>query len=200
ARHWTRNEALGHPLFWSMMPAIVGLSAFGTAFFFHQAHYAALNGWTHLSLVALFPVYTGLAIVSMVVSGIALDRLGTARLIPFYQLPLVAGFLCFAWTDDLMLVAVGLAFFALSTGANATLPNAFWAEFYGTRHIGSIKAIAAAAMVLGSAIGPLVTGLLIDVGVPLDIQYVWVAGYFAAASLCIGWGIRQGRAALSVSA
>ena len=198
-RHWTRNQALTHPLFWLMMPAVAGISAFGTAFFFHQAHYAVTNGWSHLSLVALFPVYTGVAVLAMILSGVALDRFGTARLLPFYQVPLIAAFLCFALTDHLGTVAVGLVFFALSTGAHATLPIAFWAEFYGTRHIGSIKAAAAAAMVLGSAIGPLVTGMLIDAGMSLDAQYVWVAGYFALSGISIWSGVKMGRAALAVA-
>ncbi|WP_299045129.1 MFS transporter [uncultured Tateyamaria sp.] len=199
-RHWTRTQSLGHPLFWFMVPALLGLSAFGTAFFFQQAHYAAVNGWTHLSLVALFPIYTGVGIVAMVVSGFALDRFGTARLIPFYQLPLVAGFLCFAAADRLAIVALGLVFFAMTTGANSTLPNAFWAEFYGTRHIGSIKAMAAAVMVLGSAIGPLITGILIDWAVPLGTQYVWVAAYFAMTTAAMWFGVARARLRLTVAA
>ena len=72
------------------------LEAFNTAFFFQQVHFAELQGWTHVELVAMFPVYTGLSIVAMVASGWMLDRLGTARLMPFYQLPMVAAFLLFA--------------------------------------------------------------------------------------------------------
>ncbi|MBY5933412.1 MFS transporter [Tateyamaria omphalii] len=198
-RHWTRREALTHPLFWFMVPALVGLSAFGTAFFFQQAHYAEVNGWSHLSLVALFPIYTAVGIGAMVLSGFALDRFGTARLIPFYQTPIIAAFLCFAWADQLTLVALGLVFFAITSGANATFPNAFWAEFYGTRFIGSIKAMAAAAMVLGSAIGPLITGVLIDFGVALNTQYIGVAVYFAGASLSMWIGVSRARRSLSLA-
>ena len=32
-RHWTRREALGHPLFWFVVPALLGPGAFITAFF-----------------------------------------------------------------------------------------------------------------------------------------------------------------------
>ena len=32
--HWTRKETISHPLFWFMMPAVIGQSAFNTAFFF----------------------------------------------------------------------------------------------------------------------------------------------------------------------
>lgn len=199
-RHWTRIQSLRHPLFWFMAPALLGLSAFGTAFFFQQAHYAAVNGWAHLSLVALFPIYTIVGIGAMVISGFALDRFGTARLIPFYQLPLVVGFICFAVADHLGMVAVGLVFFAITTGANSTLPNAFWAEFYGTRYIGAIKAMAAAVMVLGSAIGPLLTGVLIDWGVPLSTQYIWVAIFFAGTSAGMWFGVSRARTRLPVAA
>ena len=199
ATHWTRRQALFHPLFWLMVPALLGLSAFGTAFFFHQAHYASVNGWTHLSLVALFPLYTGVGIIAMVLSGFALDRFGTARLIPFYQIPLIAAFLCFAWADQLEMVALGIVFFALTTGANSTFPNAFWAEFYGTRHIGAIKALAAAVMVLGSALGPLITGLLIDADTALNTQYVAVALYIAEASGCMWEGFQRVRPTLALA-
>lgn len=196
ARHWTRRETLMHPLFWLMVPGLAGLSAFGTAFFFHQAYYAELKGWAHISLVALFPIYTVAGIGAMILSGIALDRFGTARLMPFFQLPLVIAFLFFAGAGSLWAGAAGLVFFALTTGANATLPNAFWAEFYGTRSIGSIKAMAAAVMVLGSALGPGITGVLIDLGVDLPVQYVGVSIYFLIATLCMWIGVRRARRSL----
>jgi MFS family permease len=55
-RHWTRNQTLRHPLFWFMVPALLGPSAFGTALFFHQVHYAEIKGWEHVQLVSLFPL------------------------------------------------------------------------------------------------------------------------------------------------
>ncbi len=70
---------------------------------------------------------------------------------------------------------------ALTVGANHTLPSAFWAEFYGTRYIGAVKAMAAAVMVLGTAIGPILTGVLIDRGVTFDTQMIGIAGWFACA-------------------
>lgn len=195
--HWSRTATLRHPLFWFMVPAILGPSAFNTAFFFHQVYFAELKGWTHLSLVTLFPLYTGVAIAAMVVSGIALDRFGTARLIPLYQLPMVVAFTIFAGATSLGHAAIAFVFLALSTGANSTLPNAFWAEFYGTRFIGSIKAMATAVMVLGSAIGPGITGVLIDLQVSLMTQYIGVAVYFLLSSLCMWIGIRRYRPALA---
>ncbi|MCR9125016.1 MAG: MFS transporter [Rhodobacteraceae bacterium] len=195
-RFWTRHEAMRHPLFWFMVPALLGPAAFNTAFFFQQVHYARINGWDHVDLVAMFPLYTAVATGVMVMSGWLLDRWGTPRIMPFYQLPLVLAFATFATADGLGAVMVGLVFLAMAQGFNTTLPNAFWAEFYGTAHIGSIKAMAAAIMVLGSAMGPGITGVLIDAGIGLDRQYLGVAAYFIAASALMGLGIRRARSAL----
>ena len=190
-RHWTRNQALAHPLFWYMVPAFVGLSAFNTAFFFLQVHFAEVKGWEHFQLVAMFPIYTGVAIGTMILSGILLDRFGTARLIPYFQLPMVFAFLIFAYGDSLKMALVGFIFLGLTSGANATLPNAFWAEFFGTKHLGSIKAAAAAAMVLGSAIGPALTGVLLDLSISLEVQYIVISAFFAISSLMMWLGISK---------
>ena len=197
-KSWTRREALSHPLFWMMIPAMLGPAAFNTAFFFHQVHFAGIKSWAHVELVAFFPVYTLIGIVSMVGSGWALDRWGTSRLMPFYQLPMVVSFVAFSLANGPLGAFVGFLFLAMTTGANSTLPNAFWAEFYGTAHIGAIKALAAAVMVFGSAIGPGITGLLIDLGIGLERQFLGVAVFFLLTSGLVFIGIRRARADLPV--
>ncbi|SEK83028.1 Major Facilitator Superfamily protein [Roseovarius azorensis] len=198
-RQWTRGEALRHFLFWFMVPALLGPSAFNTAFFFHQVHFAGIKAISHVELVAMFPIYTAIGIVAMVASGWALDRVGTARLLPFMQLPMVAAFLLFAFAEGSGMVLLGFVFLALTTGANSTLPNAFWAEFYGTANLGGIKAMAAAVMVLGSAIGPGITGLGIDLGLGIEAQYVIVAGYFVFTTAMVTIGVARARPLLSLS-
>lgn len=192
-RHWTRAQVLTHPLFWLMVPALLGPAAFNTAFFFHQVHYAELTGLSHLTLVSFFPIYTILSVLAMIGSGWALDRIGTPRLIPFCQIPMILAFVAFSQWMSIPGILLGLMLMSLTTGANATLPNAFWAEFYGTRHLGSIKAMATATMVLGSAVGPGITGLMIDAGMGLLSQYAWISGYFALTTISMWVGIRMAR-------
>ncbi len=190
-RHWTRREAIFHPLFWFMAPALLGPSAFITAFFFHQVHLADTKDWRHIELVALFPIFTSVSLLSMFAAGWALDKWGTARIMPFYQLPMAVGFGIVGLTSSIGGATLALMFLALTVGANSTLPSAFWAEFYGTRHIGAIKAMATAVMVLGSAIGPGLTGVLIDLGMPLDIQFLWIGGFFVLVCVLTRIGIAR---------
>lgn len=177
-RHWNRADAMKDPVFWCVIPAIAGISAFGTAVLFHQVHYSELKGIAHLTFVSLFPIYTLVAVGAMIVFGIALDRFGSVRLLPVYQLPMVAAFLLFGVAQGPITLALAFVAFGISAGGNSTLISAFWAEAYGTANIGGIKALASAAMVLGSAIGPGLTGFFIDVGVGLETQYIAIAGFF----------------------
>lgn len=199
-RHWTRMDALRHPLFWLVVPALMGPSAFITSFFFLQVHLATLKGWLHLSLVALFPLFSGMSTVAMLLSGLAVDRIGTARLMPLYLIPLAIGFLVLSVAQSLALAALALALMALTAGVNTTVINAFWAEFYGTRHLGSIKALAVAVMVFGSAVGPGLTGWFIDRGVVFTEQMVAIAIYLILASLSVGVGVGLARKQLSLPA
>jgi len=189
--HWTRKKTISHPLFWFMMPAVIGQSAFNTAFFFQQVHFSGIKGWEHLSLVSMFPIYTGVAICMMILSGILLDKFGTAKLIPYFQLPMIIAFILFAFGETLYSALLGFIFLGITSGANTTLPNAFWAEFFGTKHLGSIKAAAAAAMVLGSAIGPALTGILLDFDISLNLQYVGISTFFIISSLLMLVGISR---------
>jgi len=196
-RHWRRADVLGHWLFWLMVPALLGPPAFGTALFFQQVHLAEIKGWALVDLVALFPLFTGVSVLSMMVSGWAIDRFGTGRLMPLYLMPITLGFALMAFAHSLWGAALALSVIALTVGWQSTLPGAFWAEFYGTRHLGAIKALAAAVMVLGSAIGPGLTGMLIDLGVGFEAQLLGMAVYFGLSAVLVTAGIARARPLLA---
>jgi MFS family permease len=185
-RNWTRPEVLRHWLFWCLFPALLGPPAFGTAFFFQQVHVAEIKGWSHLDLVALFPLYTASSIVAMLFSGWLVDRIGSTLMMPFAQFPMALGFLVIGLTDSYAGTALGIMLMAATHGANATVPGAFWADFFGTKHLGAIRSLVTAVMVLGSAIGPALTGWLIDGGFPLTVQLPGIAIYLVLANLLVG--------------
>lgn len=194
-RMWTRAQALKHPLFWLVCPLILCGPTFGTAFYFQQVHLAEVKGWPHLGLVAIFPIYTVAAVTAMLVSGWAVDRFGAMRLMAFYPVPLALFFLVFPLVDTLPAAAAVIVLFGISSGSQATIPVAFWAEAYGTAHLGAIRATAGAAMVLGSAVGPVLTGRLIDAGFAFPSQMPGIATYVAVAVLMAAVAITRARSA-----
>ncbi len=196
-KHWTRADALRHPLFWAMIPAVMSFSGFGTAFWFHQVHFAEVKGWSHLALVSVFPLGTFALSLSTIGYGWAIDRFGAARLLPIYLAPLIVAFILHWYAPSLGWTALAVVLMGIAGGGQATLLNACWTEFYGTRNIGAIKSAAAALMVLGSAIGPGLSGWLIDAGVGFEVQQLGYAAIFAFAALVLIVPTRNARRALA---
>ena len=181
-RQWTRNMAIKHWLIWSLAPLIMGPSAFSTAFFFLQVHFAQTKGITHEALTALFPIFTIATIGFALCYGWAVDKFGATRLLPLIGIPWVFGFLAMFVADGYGMMILGFICMALAQGGNGTVLVAFWSEVYGTKHLGSIKAFATAIMVIGSAVGPALTGYFIDKGTAFVDQMPLIAGYFVIST------------------
>lgn len=199
-KHWSRMDALRNPVFWAMAPAVMSFSGFGTAFWFHQVHFAEIKRWSHLSLVAVFPLGTATLAVSAIIFGWAIDRFGAVRLLPFYLIPYVMAFILHWYAPALGWTALAVILMGLAGGGQATLLNACWAEFYGTKNLGSIKSAATALMVLGSAVGPGLSGLLIDAGIGFEVQMLGYAACFALAAILLLYPVAVWKRSLTMTA
>ena len=193
--HWTRGAMLRHWLFWALVPLLLGPPALGTAFLFHQVHIAAAKGWPLLDYVALLPLLTATTVGATLLSGIALDRVGAALMLRLLALPFALAFALLWGAETLGGAALAFAVFGLGSGMQATVLTAFWAEFYGTRHLGAIKALSTAVAVFGSAVGPGLTGWAIDRGVAFPAQLpalaLFMLGAAALANMAVSAAARQ---------
>jgi MFS family permease len=81
-------------------------------------------------------------------------------------------------------IFVFMGLMGISYGISSTLFGAIWPEIYGTTHLGGIRAITVALMVFSSALGPGVSGLLIDAGVSY-IGQIFVMGLYCLAASVI---------------
>ena len=180
-RHWTRRQVLRHWLFWALMPATFAASFIGTVIFFQMVHIGGVMGWDTVGMTAAYPLYAAVTVAMALVAGWLADRFGPDRLLPVLLLPVAAGVALIGPFAGIWAWFVALALAGMTSGIAHALWGALWAELFGTRHLGAIKAVASAFMVAGSAAGPGVTGLAIDLGVTFPEQRLWMA----AAALAI---------------
>ena len=168
--------------------------------FFQQVHLTEVKGWSLGEFVALMPLFTAAAVAATFAAGALIDRFGSVVLAMVYMVPFVLSFIVMASAETLFGAAISLVIFALGAGIQATVPAALWAELFGTRHLGAIKAVSVSLMVLGSAIGPGVSGLLIDQGLDFPQQMYGYAVYFAIAGVLMTLGLLRARVLLPPSA
>jgi len=141
-RQWTRRAAVTHWVFWMTLPAFMMLPIFSTALFFQQVHLVETKGWELEIFVAMFPLMSGSTILTMLLAGSAIDRFGAGPFLMVMLIPMSVAFLVFSGAIGISMAAIGFIFMGMSHGMNAALGGTFWPEYYGTRHLGSIRAIA----------------------------------------------------------
>jgi MFS family permease len=74
----------------------------------------------------------------------------------------------------------------LSVGTYSTVSSPFFAEIYGSLHLGSIKSVTTSAMVFSSAIAPVLMGWGIDRGISMNSMALVGTGYVALACV-LAW-------------
>jgi MFS family permease len=187
ARDWTRAEVLRDPLLYMLLSGTLAPSFIATVIFFHQGYLIDLRGYDPLAFAAAFPVMSVTTIVFGLVCGHLIDRFGALRLLPFFLLPLSVASAAVGLITPVWGVYVFMLLLGISNGFTSTLLGALWPEVYGLANLGGIRAITVSAMVLSSAIGPGATGVLIDWGVPLPTQMLWLAGWCVLACFVLAF-------------
>jgi MFS family permease len=164
-RSWTRKEVLRDRRFHLLLPYLLAPAFISTGVMFHQVYLVQTKGWTLEWFATGFIAYGAAKVISSLIGGPLVDRYSARVLFSSFLTPLAAGTLFLAMSDHPSAAIVFLALAGVTTGLNGPIGGAFWAELYGPRHLGSIRAMSVSIMVLGSALSPFVFGWLFDLGV-----------------------------------
>jgi hypothetical protein len=97
-------------------------------------------------------------------------------------IPLIVALVFLGSFQEPWVAIVYMLFAGATFGAIGITRSAMWAELYGVKHLGSIKALATALMVFSSALSPPVMGIAIDAGVTMETIAL------ASAAFC-GFGL-----------
>ena len=189
-RQWTRGEVLRDPLFYLFMPALLATPILFTGFMFHQVHLVETKGWSLALWGSLYTVYALTATAMKLATGLLVDRFGAIRLVPLMVIPLGIALLVLASGDGIAVAVVFMLLLGITVGGYATVSSPFFAEKYGTLHMGEIKSVTTAVMVFSSAISPVLMGWSIDAGISIERQALVGAGLVLFA-LSAAWVARS---------
>ena len=182
-KHWTREEVLKDGYFWAMLIAVLAPSFIGTTLFFHQDYLLELRGWDKLEFSLSFTVMAVLTFGFALIAGQLVDRYSAISMLPYFLLPLAAACVAMWAFESVSGSYIFMGLLGVSYGFSSTLFGALWPEIYGTKYLGAVRSIIIAMMVFGTAIGPGLTGYLIDIGVSYPLQILTMGIYCLAASV-----------------
>ena len=180
-RQWRRREVLGDGAFWVLCAGVLAPAFIGTSVFFHQVHLAEIKGWTSTLVAGSFTLLSLTTVVVTLLTGRLIDRFDARRVLPFFLLPLGLGCLVLWQAAHPATMFAFMALLGLSYGISSALFGALWPELYGTRHLGAIRSVVFALMVFASALGPGLSGWLIDRGTGFESQLFAMGLYCAFA-------------------
>lgn len=193
ARHWTRGEMLRDKRFFMVAPLVMTMSAIFTGIIFHQKHIVATaKDWDFLWWSLCFTAFAACQVAGSFASGWLVDRLTARRIAPYVLVPFAVSVALLGWAEGEAWALAVLATMGLSAGATHPSFAALWAELYGTRHLGAIRAAGAVLSVFASALGPVAVGWALDGGVTVAAICAVSVAITAATSGLAFAGLRSG--------
>ncbi len=185
-RQWTRAEVLRDPRFHLLLPGVMAPGFIVTGLFFHQVHLVDTKGWSLTWFAACFAAFAGAQLPSGLLAGPLVDRLGATRLLPGFLLPLAAGLAVLAMSRHMIVAPAFMVLGGITLGLGGPIVGSMWAEVYGVRHLGAIRAMVTAILVFGTAGSPVTMGWLIDAGVSME-TIAWLCCAYAVAGTVLMW-------------
>ena len=180
---WNRSQVLRDLRFYQILPGLLASPFIVTGVFFHQIHLIETKSWSIKLLASCYPLFA-LSVTGITFgTGWIIDRFSTVHLLRYFLLPLAFGLLLIASTDKAYAFPLFMILMGASTGAATIVISALWVELYGTDHLGSIRSMCFSMVVLSTAVSPALMGLLIDIGIKLEFQFIIFAIYILICSI-----------------
>ena len=190
SRDWTRAQVMRDPIFWALLTGVLMPPFIGTTLMFHQAYLVELRGWAPQVFASAFVFMAIFKIIFALITGFVVDKFGSIRLLPFSILPLACGCFIVAFMEAQYSIYLFMGVIGMSVGIASTLFGSLWPEVYGIKNLGSIRSVIMALMVFATALGPGITGVLINLDVSYLLQFAYMGAYCIIASFIL-WVVSQ---------
>jgi predicted MFS family arabinose efflux permease len=182
-KQWTRIDVLKDYRFYIICSNMLAMPWIATGVFVYQSFILTSKGWGPYIIAQSFMVYSITSVITLFLSGFLIDRYSSRNLLVYMNVPL------FYFKNPISSFFF-LGLIGISNGLANVLGSSTWAEIYGVKHIGSIKALTTALMVFATAFGTALFGILIDLGFSIENISV-VSGTYIFLSLLLLFLIRS---------
>jgi MFS family permease len=179
----SRRTLLQDYRFWMALPAILAAPFIITGIFIHQGFFLPQMGWTPLLFANCFVFYGSAHWLSSMYTGALVDRFSGVQLLKFYPLPMLLGLIIPAITAGNWVAYTLMILLGSSIGSGTPIISALWAEVYGTKHLGAIRALISSLAVISTSASPILFGFLIDGGISGQSLFRWLVLYVMFAIL-----------------
>ena len=180
-KQWKRTEVLKDYKFYIVCLNMLAMPWIVTGVFVYQSFITESKEWGTFVIAQSFMVYSVLSVVTLLISGFLIDKFTSRKLLIFMNLPVMLSVIVLFFFNSTISAYVFLGLIGISNGFANVLGSSTWAEIYGVKYIGSIKALTTALMVFSTAFGTALFGLLIDKGFTIeDIALVSFVYMFAS--------------------
>ena len=167
-KSWRRRDVLKDYRFYIVSLNMLAMPWIATGVFVYQSFISDSKMWAIYTIPKAFMVYSITSIATLFVSGFLVDKFTGRKLIMYMNLPLLFAMIILFFFNHEIFAYVFLGLIGVSNGLANILGSSTWAEIYGVKYIGSIKALTTAFMVFSTAFGTAVFGLLIDKGYTIE--------------------------------
>ena len=168
-KQWKRIEVLKDYRFYVICLNMLAMPWIATGVFVYQSFITEAKDWGSFVIAQSFMVYSILSVVTLLGSGFLIDKFTSRKLLIFMNIPLLISTLVLFYFDNPITSFIFLGLIGISNGLANVLGSSTWAEIYGVKHIGSIKALTTALMVFSTAFGTALFGVLIDKGFSIEL-------------------------------
>ena len=129
-------------------------------------------------------VYSILSVLTLFISGFLIDKFSSRKLLIYMNIPLFFATVILFYFDAEISSFFFFGLIGITNGLANVLGSSIWAEIYGVKYIGSIKALTTALMVFATAFGTALFGFLIDTGFSIE-QIAIVSGTYIFGSIVL---------------
>jgi len=189
-KQWKRIEVLKDYRFYIICMTMLAMPWIATGSFVYQSFITSSKEWGPYVIAQSFMAYSILSVITLFISGFLIDKFSSRKLLIYMNIPLFFSTIVLYYFDASFSSFVFFGLLGVTNGLANVLGSSTWAEIYGVKFIGSIKALTTALMVFATAFGTALFGFLIDNGFTIE-QIAVVSGTYIFGSIVLLYLIKN---------